>query len=101
MIKKNDNITIISGKDRGKSGQVLKIFPKQDRILVEGVNMRKKHIRPKKAGEKGQTVQMPMPIHISNAMVVCKNCSKRTRIGKKILGNGVKIRVCKKCGSEI
>jgi large subunit ribosomal protein L24 len=99
-IHKNDNIVVISGKDKGRTGKVLKVFPKENRILVENINMRKKHVRPKREGQKGQVVQMPTPFHVSNVMIVCRNCGKKTRIGKKFLDNGNKIRICKKCGGE-
>ncbi|MBI4692129.1 MAG: 50S ribosomal protein L24 [Candidatus Terrybacteria bacterium] len=99
-IKKNDTVKIISGKDRGKTGKVTHAFPKENKIVVEGVNIHKKHTRPKKQGQKGQVIQMPMPIHISNAMIICSNCSKPVRIASKKAG-AKKIRVCKKCNGEI
>ncbi len=99
-IKKNDNVMIISGKDRGKSGKVLKIFPKTDSVVIEGANIRKKHSRSKKQGQKGQIIQKPAPIHTSNVMLICSACNKPRRIGYKIFENK-KTRICKKCGSEI
>jgi len=99
-IKKGDNIKVISGKDRGKNGKVLEIFPKANKVRVEGINLRKKHTRSKKQGQKGQIVQIPMPIDASNVMLVCSSCNKPRRAGYKILQNK-KTRVCKKCGSEI
>lgn len=100
-VKKGDNVTIISGKDRGKSGKVLNIFPKNYKALIEGLNLRKKHVKPKKQGEKGQKIEVAYPLNISNIMVVCKSCGKRIRVGHKILEDKSKIRVCKKCGEEI
>ena len=99
-IKKNDNVLIISGKDRGKKGKVISVFPKKERLLVEGVNMRKKHIRPKREEEKGQVVEMPAPLHISNVKLVCPKCGQATRLGAKMSG-GKKYRVCRKCHQEI
>jgi large subunit ribosomal protein L24 len=98
--KKNDTVKIISGKDRNRTGKITHVFSKEDRIVVEGVNIHKKHARPKKQGQKGQIIQMPMPIHASNAMIVCSACGKATRIGIKKTEKE-KIRVCKKCGGEL
>jgi len=99
-IKKDDTVLIISGKDRGKKGKVLRVFPKEKRILVEGVNIIKKNQKPRKTGEKGQIVQLPKPIDISNAKLICPKCQKATRIGYKIFENK-KYLFCKKCGQEI
>jgi len=99
-LKKGDNVKIISGKDRSKTGKITHVFLKENRIVVEGVNIHKKHSRPKKQGQKGQIIQMPMPIHVSNAMIVCKNCGKAVRTGMKKIENK-KFRVCKKCGGEL
>lgn len=100
-IKKSDTVKILSGKDRAKVGRVLKIIPKENRLVVEGLNLRKRHRRPRRQGEKGQTVQMPAPIHISNVMLVCPACNKPNR-PKKLVGSvGKKIRICRKCGAQI
>ncbi|MFH1462206.1 MAG: 50S ribosomal protein L24 [bacterium] len=99
-LKKGDTVVIISGKDRGKKSKVLQVFPKESRILVEGVNLRKKHQKPKKQGEIGQVVEMPGLISSSNAKLVCLKCGKTTRGGYKITEKR-KSRVCKKCGQEI
>jgi len=99
-IKKNDQVLIISGKDRLKKGKVLEVFPKYDKVMVEGVNIRKKHVKPKKSGEKGQVVEMSSPISISNVKLICPKCSKLTRVGYKTTENK-KYRICKKCGIEI
>lgn len=98
-IKKGDTVIIISGKDRGKKGKVLDSLPKKERILVEGINLRKKHQKPKRSGEKGQIIEMPLPIHISNVKLICPKCGKPTRIGHKI--GDKNFRICKKCGQEI
>jgi len=99
-IKKGDMVLIISGKDRGKKGKILKTFPAEHKILVEGINLRKKHQRSKKTGEKGQIITLPAPINISNAKLICPKCGKPARIGYKIVENK-KYRICKKCGQEI
>jgi len=99
-VKKDDTVLITSGKDRGRKGKVLEAFPKESRILVEGMNLRKKHQRPKKSGEKGQIIEMPAPIHISNVKLICPKCGKATLIKYKIT-EGKKYRTCKKCGQEI
>nr|AMR07504.1 ribosomal protein L24 [uncultured bacterium] len=100
-IKKNDKVKIIAGKDNGKSGKVLNIISAMDKIIVEGVNIVKKHIRPKKDGEKGQRVEIASPISVSNVMLICPNCGKETRVGYSIGEDGVKYRVCKKCKKNI
>lgn len=99
-IRKGDNILVISGKDRGKTAKILKAFPKKGRVLVEGVNLRSKHIKPKKQGEKGQVVKIPLPLNVSNVKIVCPKCGKATRLGYKITGDK-KFRICKKCKSEV
>lgn len=99
-IKKDDTVLIISGKYRGKTGKILRAFPKERKILVEGVNLVKKHQKPRRAGEKGQVIQMPSSINVSNVKIVCSKCGKPTRVGYKTIEKN-KFRVCKKCGQEI
>jgi len=99
-IKKGDTILIISGKYRGKRGKVLKAFPKEGKVLVEGVNIVRKHLKPRRTGEKGQIIEIPKPFDISNAKLICSKCGKATRIGYKIVENK-KFRICKRCGKEI
>ena len=99
-IKKGDQVLITSGKDRGKKSKVLQVFPKENRILVEEVNLRKKHQKPKKSGEKGQVILMPGPISISNVKLICPKCGKPTRIGYKFIENQ-KFRICKKCNQAL
>ncbi|MFH1451069.1 MAG: 50S ribosomal protein L24 [bacterium] len=98
-IKKGDNVLIISGKDRGKKAKVLSVFPQTERIVVEGVNLRRKHVRGKRAEEKGQVIESPASLHSSNAKLVCVKCGKATRAGYKIVEKK-KYRICKKCGQE-
>jgi len=99
-IHKDDTVLIISGKSKGKKGKVLEVFPERKRVLIEGVNLRKKHQKPKKTGEKGQIVEMPGPIDISNVKLICPKCGKATRIGYKIVEKK-KHRICKKCQQEV
>lgn len=99
-IIKGDTVLIISGKDKGKKGKVLGALPRENKILVEGVNLKKRHQKPKKSGEKGQVVTKPAPFDASNVKIICPKCGKAARIGYRILEKK-KYRVCKKCGQEI
>lgn len=99
-IKKDDTILVISGKDRGKKGKVLEVFPKEGRVIAEGINLNKKHQKPKKQGEKGQIVTLPGKINISNVKLICPKCGKSARVGIKRNGKN-KIRFCKKCNQEV
>jgi len=99
-IKKDDSVLITRGKDRGRKGKVLEAFPKEERILIEGINLRKKHQKPKKTGEKGQIIHIPGPINVSSVKLICPKCGKATRVGYKIV-NKKKFRVCKKCKEVI
>jgi large subunit ribosomal protein L24 len=101
-IKKNDEVYILKGKDRGKTGRVLIVHPAKQRIVVEGVQMIKRHTRPNpQRNIKGGVVEKEASIHISNVALVCKNCKKQTRIGKTVLSDGRHVRSCKKCGNTI
>jgi large subunit ribosomal protein L24 len=116
-IKKGDKVQIISGKDRLKrtkkgektlkanQGKVLQVLPSLRKIIVEGLNIRIKHVRPRKQGEQGQRIEMPAPVNISNVMLVCPKCNKPTRVGYKITksesGKTKKVRICKKCKETI
>ncbi len=97
-IKKGDNIIVIAGKDKGKVGKVLAAYPKNNAILVEGINMHKKHEKARKSGSKGQTIDKAMPINVSNVMI--NKDGKRARVGKKMIG-GKYVRINKKTGEEI
>lgn len=101
-IKNGDTVLIISGKDKNKSGKVVEVFPKEGRIMVENLNLVKKHVRPKKSGEKGQRVEVSRAIDASNVKLICTKCKKPTRIGHRAVSQGrEKVRTCKKCGQEI
>jgi len=99
-IKKGDTVLIISGKNRGKKAKVLESFPKQGKISVEGVNIVKKHRRPKTEKEKGQVIEVIKPVDVSNVKLVCSKCNKAVRIGYRLTEKG-KYRICKKCQQEI
>jgi len=99
-IKKGDNVLVVSGKDKGKTGKVLRSLPKEKKITVEGVNLKQKHLKPKKQGEKGQIVKSAAFFDVSNVKIICPKCGKPARIGYKIV-SGKKSRICKKCKSEI
>lgn len=100
-IKKSDKIKIIAGKDEGKEGKVFEVLPEKRKVVIEGLNLAIKHMRPRRAGEKGQRIQFPMPMQASNVMLICNKCGKTTRVGYKILENGKKVRMCKKCKEVI
>jgi large subunit ribosomal protein L24 len=84
-LKKGDQVLIISGKDRGRKGKILRVFPREGKILVEGINLRKKHQKPKKSGEKGQIISLPTPLNISKTKLICSRCGKPTRVGFKLI----------------
>jgi large subunit ribosomal protein L24 len=100
-IKKGDSVYIISGEDKGKKGKVLMADPSENKILVEGINVRTKHTKPKKAGEQGGIVKQSIAVDASKAMVLCKKCNKPTRVANTILADGTKVRSCKKCNESL
>lgn len=99
-IKRGDAVKIIAGKDRGKQGKIVKLFPKTGKVMLDGLNLYKKHVRPKRQGEKGEMVQVPRPMAVSNVMLVCGSCKKTTRPGWRI-ENENKKRICKKCQANL
>jgi len=100
-IKKGDTVKVLSGNDKGKTGEVLEVIPKTEKIIVKGVNVRKKHVKPRKQGEEGGIISVEVAIHSSKASVVCPKCGKATRIGFKENKDNKKVRVCKKCNTEL
>ena len=101
-VRKNDSVIVVAGKDRGKKGRVLKVFPKRNRVVVEGVNFIKRHTRPNpRANVKGGIVEREASVHASNVQIVCPECGAQTRIGRQILGDGRKVRVCRKCDGAV
>lgn len=100
-VKKDDNVIVISGKDKGKKGRVIAAYPRENRVLVEGVNMMKKHQKPNQQNPQGGIIEQEAPIHVSNVMHVDPKSGAVTRIGYKVLDNGKKVRVAKKSGAVI
>jgi len=100
-IKKGDQVEVISGKDRGKRGEVLKVIPNDDRVVVEDVNIVNRHQKPTQDMPQGGIIENEAPIHISNVQLVCPHCDEKTRFGVEVLDNGKKVRVCKKCDEDI
>jgi large subunit ribosomal protein L24 len=100
-LKKNDLVMVISGKEKGKSGRILRVFPQKNRVLIEKINFVKRHTRPSGQMRQGGILEKEAPIHISNVMIVCEKCNLPIRFGKKILDDGKKVRVCKKCGEVL
>lgn len=101
LIKKNDTVMVVAGKERGKSGKVLRVLPKKETVVIERLNFVKRHLRSGGAHGKGGIVEKEAPIPISNIQLLCGKCNLPTRIGKKTLEDGRKIRICKKCGEAI
>ena len=103
-VRRNDTVLVITGKDRGKTGVVRQVLPRKERLIVEGINMIKKHQRPtQQAGvpAPGGILTREAPLAVSNVMVICKECSKATRTGLRVRADGIKVRVCKRCGADI
>ncbi len=97
-IRKNDNVLVITGKNRGTRGRVLRVDPVKNRLVVEGVNMIKRHTKPNpQKNIKGGVVEREASLHASNVQLVCPECGKQTRVGRKVLGDGRKVRICRKC----
>ena len=103
-IKKGDTIEVIAGKDLGERGTVTAVFPKKDRVVAQGINVMKRHEKARQAGNRqvpAQIVDFDAPIHLSNVLLVCPNCNKATRVGFRVREDGYKVRVCKKCKTDI
>ena len=100
-IKKDDKVKVLTGKDKGKIGKVLKVVKKTNRVVVENINVVKVHQRPTQANPQGGIVEKSMPIDVSNLMVMCNSCVKPSRIGMKQLEDGKRVRICKKCNEQI
>lgn len=100
-VKKDDTVFVITGKDKGKKGRVIAAYPRENRVLVEGVNMVKKHAKPTQQNPQGGILNQEAPIHVSNVMLIDPKSGKPTRVGYKVLENGTKVRVAKKSGEVI
>ncbi|MGH9027348.1 MAG: 50S ribosomal protein L24 [Acidimicrobiia bacterium] len=99
-IRKGDHVRVLAGKDIGKEGEVTRVFPDRDRVIVDGINLAKKHQRPTRATMQGGIIDKDMPIHVSNLAIVCGRCGP-TRIGYRFDPDGTKARVCKRCGGDL
>jgi len=100
-IRTGDMVQVIAGKNRGMTGKVRRVIPRESRVIVEGVNIVKRHVRARPGVRQAGIIEMEAPIHISNVMLVCSRCNRPTRVGFRILEDGTKVRVCKHCGEEI
>lgn len=100
-VKKADTVLVLTGKDKGKKGKVLSVNPSTNQVLVEGVNMSTKHKKPRGRYQQGGIIHQESPVNGSNVMLVCDKCGKPTKVAKKILDNGQKVRLCKKCDEII
>ena len=100
-IKKGDKVQVIAGAYKGTVAEVIKVLPKENKVVVEGVNVVKKHVKPRRAGEAGGILESASAVYVSKVMVVCPHCSKPTRIGRKRLADKSAVRVCKRCGDTL
>jgi len=100
-LNKGDFVQVIQGKDKGKKGRVIKVFPEEEKVLVEGINFVKRHSRPKSVDKQGGILQMEKPVAISNVMYFCMKCSKSSRLKSKVLKDNSKVRYCKRCNENI
>jgi large subunit ribosomal protein L24 len=100
QIRRNDSVMVIAGKERGKTGKVLRVVPDKEAVIIERVNLVKRHTRPKGPQQPGGILEKEASIHLSNVMIMCDKCNAPVRIGRKILG-GKKIRICRRCGEAL
>ena len=100
-IKKGDKVKVLTGKDRGKTGNVTRVLPAAGKVIVDGVNVAKKHQAPTRTTQQGGIIDKDMPLPVANVALVCTSCGKATRVGYKIDNSGQKVRICRKCGGEI
>ncbi|HEX6262641.1 MAG TPA: 50S ribosomal protein L24 [Actinomycetota bacterium] len=100
-IRKDDEVLVISGKDRGKRGRVVNVLPREGRVMVEGIARAKKHARPSRKRQQGGIVDIEQFVDISNLMLVCRSCGQPTRVGHRFDEDGGKVRVCKRCGKDL
>ena len=100
-VKKDDTVKILAGKDKGKTGKVLKVLPEKQRVLVENLNIIKRHTRPTQANNEGGILEKEAPIAISNVQLVCSSCNTAARTGQRVLDDGSKVRFCKKCNEIV
>ena len=101
-IRREDNVLVIAGRERGKTGKVRQVLPRESRVIVEGVNIVKRHMKPRSTtARQAGIIEKEAPLHISNVALLCPKCSRPTRVGHRILADGTKVRVCKRCGEQM
>lgn len=100
-IRKNDSVMVVAGRERGKTGKVLRVIPDKDAVVIERVNLVKRHSRPRGAQQPGGILEKEASIHISNLMLMCDKCNAPARVGKKLLPDGDKVRICRRCGEPL
>lgn len=100
-VRKNDTVQVLAGREKGKQGKVTRVLPKEQRVVIDGVNIRKRHVKAKRPGEQAGIVEFPAPLHISNVALVCAKCGRPSRIGFRFLEDGSKVRYCKRCDEVI
>ena len=101
QIRKNDSVMVITGKERGKTGKVLRVLPDKDAIIIERINLVKRHSKPRGPQQPGGIVEKEASIHVSNLMIMCDKCNAPVRMGTKMLSDGKKIRICRRCGEAL
>ena len=101
QIHKNDSVMVIAGKERGKTGKVLRVLSDKDAIIIERINLVKRHSKPRGPQQPGGIVEKEASIHASNLMIMCDKCNAPVRVGRKILSDGKKIRICRRCGEAL
>ena len=101
QIRKNDSVMVISGKERGKTGKVLRVNPKEDAVIIERVNVVKRHTKPRGPQQAGGIVEKEASLPASNIMIMCDKCNAPVRVGRKVLGDGNKVRICRRCGETL
>lgn len=101
FLKVNDQVEVITGKDKGRVGKILRVYRKSDKAVVERINMIKRHTKARAAGQEGQIVEKEAPVHVSNLMLVCPKCTNTVRVTNKTLDDGSKVRICKKCSESV
>ena len=100
-VKTGDTVVVLNGKDRGRKGKVLQVSPKEGKVIVEGINMVSKHVKPRKAGEEGGIVKAESALYACKVQIVCPRCGKPTRVSHKLYEDGTKERICTKCGEAL
>lgn len=100
-LKKGDHVRVIAGKDVGKEGDITRVYPETDRVIVDGVNIAKRHTRAQGQTMQGGIIDKDMPLHISNVAIVCGGCDSPTRVGYRFEPDGTKVRICRKCGKDL